>query len=394
MWPIVAACSVGFGIAAGCADDSGSIGVPKKVTGTTLKGGIASSAAPGTAASPTPAAAASATPNAPSATPNTGTDITSGVDQTGGTEPLETLAPVVVPSPTPTPIGALGNLFVVGGGPRYLAFLANDVRPHILRDSELVTLDNTGAVKMAGVSAIEARGLAADGLQDLYVLSGGITPKVDRYERVPGGLALGASFPAPGSPVGLAAGEGEAWVAVADGKVMRVRKSDDTFAVYEGFESPTSVALGPTEAWVTSSTAKVFRIARETGAKVAEYPTGAGPVGVAIDASGSAWIANAGGSSATRVAADGQISTISLGAIPTAVVAGARRVWFALPGKLTYYRFDGTKEGEAIVEVVDPEGPRYPLNPEALAIDADGRVWTLDRTRGEAMPVWGRKVDD
>jgi len=282
----------------------------------------------------------------------------------------------------------------VGGSPRYLACFANDVRPHFLRNADLVTLDSALKVKDVGVSAAAPRGLAVDGLQDLYLLSGDAAAKVDRYERVPGGLTLKDSVAAPAIPVGLAADAGEAWVAAAGGKVLRVRKADSSAVTFEGFGTPTGIGLGQTDAWVTSADARVYRIDRGTGAKTGEFVTGAGPIAVAIDPAGTAWVANAGSSSATRISAAGQVASIDLGAVPTAVLAGPRRIWFALPGKLACYRLDGSKEGETSLQVVDSEMPPYALNADVLALDADRRVWALDRARGEAMPVWGRKADE
>ena len=81
---------------------------------------------------------------------------------------------------------------------------------------------------------------------------------------------------------------------------------------------------------------------------------------------------------------------MALGASASAVVADARRIWFAIPGKLSYWKTDGTKEGETPVKVSDLLMGDRTLEPSALAIDAYGRVWTIDRQTGELLWFWGR----
>jgi DNA-binding beta-propeller fold protein YncE len=318
-------------------------------------------------------------------------DIGSGIDDVGTPAPTTTLAPVTQPTATPTPLGALGKAIKVPDSPMYLAVLDNNVRPYVLRSASLIGLN--GSDQIAGVYTQgigQPKGLAAGGLLDLWALSAS-PPQVAHWQLGPGGLSLAGTVPAPATPSCVAVRGGEVWVGSEGGVLLRIG-SDGATASFSGFGAASAIALGSDAAWVTSAAGEVFKVSRATGAPLARLAAGSRPIGVAIDPTGAVWTADQGSATATRVAADGATASFALGATPSAIVADARRIWFALPGKLAYYKPDGTKEGEAAVKLSDlPMDPPTPLAIDALALDSDGRIWVLDRQRETLVPVWGKR---
>lgn len=337
-----------------------------------------------------PAGASTAPTDQPNtqATANTGTNIHSGVDTSATTAPVETLAPVAQPTVTPTPLGAVGSPVAIGESPLFLALLRNTVRPYVLRRADLVSLDNNYRVGSTYTDGIGlAAGLAADGLQDLWVLSAD-PPHVDRWELGLGALGKAESFALPATPSAIAARDGEAWIGSSGGVLTRIVRSPAATASFAGFGTPTAIAVGEGHVWVTGAGGELFKVDRSTGAKVATYAVGPGPVGVAIDSAGGVWVACQGGSDSVRVSPSGATSSVPLGGPAKAVVADSRRVWFGMAGKLSYWKPDGTKEGEAPAAIQGMLGEKV-YDASALAIDAYGRVWLLDRTAGDLLPIWG-----
>lgn len=383
---IVQSCFLGLVLAAGCTQEVGSAGQAPR--GKATKAADSPQAA-GSTPSPAPSSTASAAVS-PGPSGSAALDVSSGIDTTYTAPPVETQSPVIpAPSTTPASLGALTLPIALGAEPVALAFLRNGVRPFILRAADFVEVgaDNQVGAPI-GQAGGQGAGMAADGPQDLWLLW--TAPhRAERWQPGTVGLALAKAFTMSAAPAAVAAEGGEAWVALGGGTLVRIKTSPESTASFAGFGTPTAVALTPDSVWVTSATNQLFKVSRTAGTVTATFATGALPVGVAADASGSVWTADRGASAATRVAPDGSTSSIPLGAAPAAVLAGTR-VWFAVPGKLLYYRLDGTKEGEVALEVDEFYRTRT-FDPSSLAADAQGRIWALDRAARQAVAVSGKQ---
>lgn len=343
---------------------------------------------------PTPGPSVAVTAKPSSKPSNSGTsqsDIESGLDTDSTPAPLGTGDQFVQqPTPTPTPLGAPGERLAVSGA-RGLAVLGGQLMPYVLRQADLQEFTFEGKPqKTYGSPISQPVALAADGVQNLWVLSAS-PPHVDRFQNGILGLDQGTAFDVDASAVALAARDGEVWVAAAAGSVLKYTLSSGATESFSGFGTPKAMAVGTASVWVSNAGGEVIQIRRTDGARLATHTLGGDLSSLAEGPDGAAWAADRGAQRAFRVAADGATKSLDLGAAPSAVAADARRVWISLPGKLAYFKPDGTKEGEFALQYVDAFSGLTSLTATHLAFDYSGRVWALDSAKGVALPVWGRK---
>lgn len=333
-----------------------------------------------TSPSPAPSKSGNGSPSPPAGGSDS-KDVNSRVDVGDGHASVETVAPP--DQVEATPLGALRTSTAVGKRPVGLAVLENTVKPYFFQGSDLYTLGGADQPEKISVS-LEGQGvaIAANGSNALWVLLDQ-PPNVAHIAVGPGGHSILATFSVPAGPVALAAGDGEAWVAGTGGTLSRVAATGIT--TFAGFGSPTAIALGPNDVWLTASSGKLFQIRRSDGTKQGEFATGAQPIGVTLDASGSVWTANRGDNTVTRLPAGGSPSNIALGATPRAIIAGPRRVYVGMPREIAFFNYAGTKEGSA---------PFALLTPDAFALDAYAQVWFTDMTENVVAAAWGKQAQE
>lgn len=113
-----------------------------------------------------------------------------------------------------------------------------------------------------------------------------------------------------------------------------------------------------------------------SGDSLGNYGTGAGPYGMAIDASNNVWVANNGGSTVSKISPSGNLlGTYALGATSPIRLAidAAGTVWVltdTVPGKVVRLAADGTFLGATTID-------DHPLD---LDFDSSGNLWVAGLT--------------
>lgn len=373
---------LGLSLLLGCtAEDP--VGIGSKPNGSTSTPGTGSTSP--NAGSPTPTIAPTASPTTgatPTPTPSpTPTTLTGGTDTEGGTDPVPTISPPTQPTPGATPLGTVGPELFVSGGVKAIAIPSNATQPWIVRAIDLAQLDSSAQILKSFSTGLSQPGpLRAQGA-DLWVADGTTLHRLAPNAFAADGLSNVSSYPIAANANSLAVDAAEAWVTHVGGTLTRITRSSgasQTFTVTD----PLAIALDGTHAWITGSPDTLYKVDRLTGA-TSTFTVGADPVAVAVDGSGTVWTANKIGQSLSRLSSGATTpTTIALGGTPAALVIDTNRLWVALssPRKVAWYSLDGTLQGTS----------NLPLSPQAMALDAVGRLWLADPLRNSLTFVWGQ----
>jgi class 3 adenylate cyclase/streptogramin lyase len=194
--------------------------------------------------------------------------------------------------------------------------------------------------------------------------------------------AVRATKSTQGSPTGIAAGEGGAWITTGFGTVGGHSEliavdpgSDDVKVAAELPSGTNAVAAGDGFVWVADTVRNDVLKINPKSFVVAPGPIAVGdqPVGIAIldgDAP-SVWVANGLGHTVTRIdPSNGEARSLGLASAPTAIAIGSGSVWVATEDN-TVVRLDAS--GSTLTTVTVPAGP------SSVAIGRDG-LWVACST--------------
>ncbi len=301
-------------------------------------------------------------------------------------QPVTTLPPAIIPQATPTPFGTTGQEVGFPGEGLALAGIGGLPFPLILTRTGAQELGANGlAGNRLGSPISSPVAIAGDleGASRQVWVASSAPAHLDRLVFGMTGFAFQGSVALPATPSAIAAGPDDAWAALEDGRIVRVKSSDLALTSINIPGSPSAVALGPSRVWVTTRERTLFELNRSDGTLVATSSTGPDPVDVATDASGSVWVACAGDGTVLR--RDGATSrAIRLGANPVALVADARRVWVAIPGGVATLNLAGERD-------IPDVSLRF--SPVDLTRDGQGRIWALG-AMGQTQWIWPLKAGE
>jgi len=253
-----------------------------------------------------------------------------------------------------------------------MGFLANTLSAWILGSGGLYAVDDDGARRWTYTgNPAKAVAIAGDGPLQMW-LARSEAPEIERMTFGSGKLSPAATYSVTGNPVAIAARDGEAWAAAADGTLTKAGGS----AVAAGMDLA-AIAVGPDAVWGIGSAAKLVRVPRSGGSPV-QIDVGTEPRGLAIDADGAAWVACR--ASVTVASGSQVVKTAALASVPTGIVTSARHVCIGSANRLAFYNLDGTPAGNFTL----------PFEPQFLGTDSLDRVWACNALLGECVTVWGR----
>lgn len=150
---------------------------------------------------------------------------------------------------------------------------------------------------------------------------------------------------------------------------------------YYAGSKPMGIAIDASgNAWVTSRGSNTVTKLNQSGNVIGSYKVGKSPVGIAIDASGNVWIADLGSNSVTKLAPDGHtLGTFTSGSGPYGITVDAfGNAWVAnfKDNTVTKLSPSGTELGSYQVASRGPLGLSGGLN--GIVIDASGNIWVTN----------------
>jgi ABC-type transport system substrate-binding protein/DNA-binding SARP family transcriptional activator len=189
-------------------------------------------------------------------------------------------------------------------------------------------------------------------------------------------------IPVGDSPVAVAAGEREIWVANDDRTVSEVnprarRQVGERIRIGNG---PVAIAVGRGSVWVANATDETLsRIDPRRGDVVATVPLGSSPSGLAVGREG-VWVTSATTGELLLVDPAGSAAPqrYEVGNGPTGVAVGGGAVWVANGPDATVTRFDPRTAERRKVEV--------DRNPDGVAY-GDGFVWVAGTVSGTVTRI-------
>jgi len=234
---------------------------------------------------------------------------------------LRTVRNVSVGAP-PTGLTAAGGVLWV---------LESNLDPDALPSTSSVVVgridpefNTPGTTVRVGDVAPDASAIAADGNSVWVAPAGGLLTRLDATTG-----ALTQTWDPNASPVGIAVGEGAAWLTDSDAdNVVRVDPTGLVTSIAVG-DGPTGITIGGGAVWVVDSLDdRLVRIDPGTQSVTQTIPVGHSPTAVAFGA-GSVWVANSGDGTVTRInpTTDQPEATITVGGSPQAITIANGKAW-------------------------------------------------------------------
>jgi len=157
-------------------------------------------------------------------------------------------------------------------------------------------------------------------------------------------------------------------------------------AMYNSLNSPSATVLtniyniafplAASTGYTMSSRTKPggFVFYRGSAPSIQAISAGSSPIGIAIDASGNAWVANSGGNNVTELSSSGTtLGTFSVGSTPSYLAIDASgNIWVTNNGGSTVTELSSSGATLGTFSVG--------ANPFGIAIDASGNVWVANRS--------------
>ena len=273
-----------------------------------------------------------------------------------------------------TDSGRFAGAAPLPGAPAAIASEASGIWVADPDDNLVARVDPGSRAVTARVMLPSAPAALAVGDGSVWVASAlaGTVSRIDPgTERVTQTIRVG------GSPTALAFGASAVWVADQSGRVLALDpatgRRERAITVDD---APNSLAVDRRTVWVASNAGgTVTTIAARSGALVATFRVGGGPVAIESDDRGAAWVANALDATVSRIdARTGVRATIPVGGGPAALALSAGSLWVANESAGTVSQIDSRRG-------VVTRTLRVGAGPTAVAI-IGGRTWVGTRPQG------------